>query len=399
MPGKIILYYNDLVYSPSESFLGKDFGQVPYVLSELYDCELQYMIAASNPNLEFVSFRGKNVVQYAKSLRWIPARLDVFSNYRLYADVACMTDLDYLVVFPFTPLTDFMVVRSAKRGNPLAKIILKLDANIEFLAKAEQDWARVIARKNNLFKQVSYYRKLLQIADIVICETSATYEMLSAKYMGLTLSDKLVKTFNGVSEGWLCSLGVDPSVNAGRHSAIIVSGRLSEYVKNTALILDAGPPPPGWTIEFVGEIDGTLEAEIDRHRAKNPDFDCQYRFHGLVTDKRRYFDILCRGRALLMNSRGPEGFPNVYADAHFARLFIVTSDIASAVDATGGGRWGSIYARDSVEALRQALAELPDRVEKYEADDTVEVYRRNFIWEHSLDQPAIRRVFGSDVPN
>jgi glycosyltransferase involved in cell wall biosynthesis len=390
---KMILYYNDLEFSPSDAFLTRDFGQVPFVLAEKYGLDLEYWISTMHPNGAYRQFRGKAVRQYRKTLRNISRRFDFLKNARLYFDIYRNRDLTHLMIFPFTPTTDWIVASAAKIRRPSAKIILKLDTNEKFLRDVEADWQGHGKGWRRRLKQSHFYRELLDMADVIICETSACDAILRSGFLGLDLDHKLAKTFSGVSKDWLSELGVSEVPRAERKSSIVVSGRLSIWVKHTSLIFEAGPPPPGWTIEFIGEIDQELQHTIEAYRAADPHFDDRYRFHGMITDKRAYYDILMHSRALLMNSRGPEGFPNVYADAHFSGLFILSSDIASSIDATHEGRWGVIYERGSAEALRAALAVLPERIEAFENDPEAADFRRAFIWEHSLNQPAICSVF------
>lgn len=393
----IVLYYNDVAFSPSDAFLTRDFGQVPFVLSERHGRDVEFVIGASTVNPNYTTFRGKKVSQFRKMFGALPDRFDVFKNAALYRHLLKRRDISHLVLFPFTPPTDVLVARLARFGARNSRLIVKLDANVEFLERVAADW-RSSRFWNRPFRQSFYYRKLLQMADAVICETTGCERILRAGFLGLDLGAKLVKTFSGVSERWLTSLGVAAYADGPRENRIIVSGRLSIPVKYTSLIFEAGPPPPGWTIDFIGEVDDAFGRVIDSYRAADPHFDDYYRFHGIITDKKRYYDLLMNARALLMNSRGPEGFPNVYADAHLCRLFLVTSDIASSYDATGDGRWGIVYERENADALRAALAALPAAVDRYERDPSVEPHRRAFIWESSLAQPALDRLFSSTPP-
>lgn len=397
MQPKIVLYYNDLVYRPSESFLFKDFGQVPYVLSELYKTDLEYWISASHLNPDFDRFRGKRVRQFGKTLRQLPTRLDFLKNTRLYRAIDRDPDLTHLVLFPFTPLTDLMVARRVRRRRPDARIIVKLDTNREFLNAMAAEWRRWRKHPLRFTRQCYHYRELLHMADAILCETSECEAILRGVFLDLDLDGKIAKTFSGLSQAWLRSIGVKEVPYEDRRSAIMVSGRISSVQKNTALVLEAGPPPPGWTIEFIGEIDAQLEETIASHRATNPRFDQQYRFHGAISDKRRYFDLLTQARGLLMNSRGGEGFPNVFAEAHYCGLVIVSSDVSGAADATDQGRWGVVYPPEDAAALRAALSTLLDRAGVERGNPEIEKYRRRFIWEHSLDQPVIRRLFDGAV--
>lgn len=395
MRPKIVLYYNDLVYRPSESFLFKDFGQVPYVLSELYDTDLEYWIAASHPDPRFDSFRGRRVRQFAKARRRLPARLDFLKNVALYRAIDRDRDMTHLVLFPFTPLSDLMVARRVRRRRPDVRIVLKLDTNPTFLDAMTNEWRRWRKHPLRFTRQCQHYRELLRMADLILCETSECERILRDDFLGLDLDAKLAKTFSGLSDVWLRSIGVEPVPDAKRRSAIIVSGRISSHQKNSALIFEAGPPPPGWTIEFVGEVDEPLAGTIAAQRATDPRFDDHYRFHGAIVDKRTYFDVLMRARGLLMNSRGGEGFPNVFAEAHYCGLAIVTSDVSGASDATDGNRWGEIYPVGDKDALRAALQALATRPAGVCDDPEFADYRRRFLWEHSLDQPVIRRLFDS----
>ena len=391
MRPSIVLYYNDLVFQPSESFLHKDFGQVPHVLAELHDAKLEYWIAATQPNPSLDRFLGHRVRQFAKSGPALPARFDVLRNHDLYRAIAREPAFTHLVIFPFTPATDLAVARRAKRRG--VRIILKLDTNVDYLASLAASWQQHGHGWRRFLTQAYHYRELLRTADVVICETSACDAVLRDGFLDLDLDAKLVKTFSGLSQRWFDTLGLADVPDEARRASIIVSGRISSAQKHSETIFAAGPPPPGWVIEFVGSVDADLERVIATYRATDPAFDDHYRFHGAITDKRAYFALLMQARALLLNSRGGEGFPNVFAEAHLCRLLIMTSDVSGADDATDGGKWGIIYAADDPAALRAALDSLPAQADAQQKGGAPEAHRRRFIWEHSLNQPAIRHLF------
>lgn len=391
MRTSIILYHNDLVFQPSESLLHKDFGQVPHVLAELHRAKLEYWIAAARPNPAFDRFLGHRVRQFAKRGPALPARFDVLRNRDLYRAIEAEPAFTHLVIFPFTPVTDLAVARRARRRG--VRILLKLDTNAEYLASLATSWEHHQHGWRRRLTQAYHYRELLRLADVVICETSACEAILRDGFLGVDLNGKLVKTFSGLSERWFDTLGVVDVPDDERRASIVVSGRISSSQKHSETIFAAGPPPPGWTIDFVGPVDADLKRVIAIYRAANPAFDNHYRFHGAISDKHAYFTLLMQARALLLNSRGGEGFPNVFAEAHRCRLLIVTSDVSGAHDATGGGQWGIIYAANDAAALRAALDALPARVDALRKVGVPDAHRRRFLWEHSLNQPEIRHLF------
>ena len=62
----ILNYYNDLLFTPSELFLNKDFGQVATVLGRLHNKSVKHLICCNKPNNNFRIFEGNEVVQIKK---------------------------------------------------------------------------------------------------------------------------------------------------------------------------------------------------------------------------------------------------------------------------------------------------------------------------------------------
>lgn len=391
MKPKLVSYYNDLQFSPSESFLYKDFGQVAFTLAKVYDTSLEYWISAKNTNLDFKEFRGRKVFQFSKILRFLPGRLDFVNNLKLYLHALFTRDrVDYILAFPFTPLSDLLFLRILAWRFPAMKIILKLDTNREFLETIDAEWTQGRGSVRRLWRQSHQYAALLRIADLVICETTESEEILRRGMCGLDLNDKLVKTFSGISQSWFETLEV--TGREVRRNSIIVSGRISSPQKFSELVFRAGPPPEGWRIEFIGHVDENLQRTIDEYRAQDDRFDDHYVFHGVINNKQDYFSVLGGCRALLMNSTGGEGFPNVYAEAHLCGLWIITSDVSGAFDATCAGAFGRIVPREDAPALRAALQELAGLGAEVPSGSEWEAYRRRFLWEHSLTQPKISEL-------
>lgn len=388
----ILNYYNDLAFRPSELFLNKDFGQVATVLGALHERGVTHLICCNEPNEALRTFAGNGVVQAKKRLRFLPSKLDFLKNMAVYRFLfRHWGAFSVLVMFPFCPPSDLQAARLFRALNPGAKIILKLDANLAHLERLQASYA--VAPRSR-FRQHHYYRLLLDIADVVIYETRGVGHLLTqTPFLGPRAPAKFVNVFNGLSDRQVRAiLGGAPAM-AHREQVIIVSGRLSSAQKNVELIFRSDPVPEGWRIKFIGSVDSTFRQVIEGYRQRDPNFDRKYEFVGEITDKRTYFCALSSGRILLLCSDW-EGFPMVYAEAHYFGLYIVTTDVSGAAEATDDGRLGRIIARDDPAALRDALRAVCADTSLDVATVAASKYgNAHFVWESSLCRPELDRLF------
>jgi glycosyltransferase involved in cell wall biosynthesis len=392
----ILNYYNDLVFQPSEMFLNKDFGQVATVLGSLHTREVTHLICCNEPNEALRTFAGNGVVQAKKRFRFLPSRLDFLKNMAVYRFLFRHRGaFSVLVMFPFWPSSDLQVAKLFRALNPGAKIIMKLDAN---LAHIERLQASYEVAPRSRFRQHHYYRLLLDIADVVIYETHGVGHVLTqTPFLGLQAPAKFVNVFNGLSDRQVRAILGGAPATARREQVIVISGRLSSPEKNVELIFRSDPVPEGWRIRFIGGMDNAFRELIENYRRRDPNFERKYEFAGEITDKRTYFRALSSARIMLLCS-DKEGFPMVYAEAHYFGLYIVTTDVSGAAEATDGGRMGKVIPRNDPAALRDALRAVCADVFLDAATKTAQVYgARHFIWEDSLRTPAIDEIFALDV--
>ena len=393
----ILNYYNDLVYQPSELFLHKDFGQVATVLGALHGMSVTHLICCNDCNEDLVTFLAADVVQVKKRFQWLPSKLDFLKNLSAYRFLfEHRNEFSCLVMFPFCPPSDLLIAKLFSAFNPSARIILKLDGNVDYLKNLQTSYD---AAPNSRVRQHYYYRRLLDIADAVIYETRNVGQLLTRKgFLGLAPSAKYVNIFNGISDNYVRKV-VDPClIPVHREQVIIFSGRLSSPQKNVDLIFRSDPVPEGWRIKFIGRIDEDFRKLIDGYRQNDKNFDRKYEFIGEVTDKSKYFQEFCRGRVLLLSSIW-EGFPMVYAEAHYFGLHIITTDVSGAEEATHGGRVGTIIPSNDPNALRVAMHHVCSSMVFEQPNELGREYGANhFIWEHSLRNPIIDSLFASQVP-
>ena len=392
---KLILnYYNDLVFQPSELFLHKDFGQVATVLGELHGRRVVHLICCKESNKYLSTFSGANVVQAKKRFRLLPTKLDFIKNLAAYQFLLQhRRQFSCLVMFPFCPHSDLLIAKLFLALNPAAKIIVKLDANLAYL---EQLQASYDANPLNCFRQHHYYRGILDIADVVLYETRKVGQLLShGNFLGMCQPSKFLNIFNGISRNQV-AIALDTQSNelaSTRNNIIVFSGRLGSPEKNVELIFRADPVPAGWKLKFVGSLDNAFLAVIAHYRARDPKFDTKYEFTGEISDKKSYFQELSTAKILLLCSN-KEGFPMVYAEAHYFGLYIVTTDVSGSAEATDEGRIGTIIPRNDPIALRQALHSVCSNANLDKFIDAGREYGyRHFIWEQSLRNPIIDSLF------
>jgi len=248
----ILNYYNDLVFRPSELFLNKDFGQVATVLGALHGQPVTHLICCNEPNGALTSFAGNQVVQAKKQLRFLPSRLDPLKNLEVYRFLSRhRRRFSHLVMFPFCPPADLAVARLFRALNPDAHVILKLDANRVYLERLQ---ASYVARPHSRLRQHHSYRRLLELADLVVHETRDAGELLQRdRFLGTTLpAHKLLNVYNGVSRRQIVDTYGEFAVGAARDNVIIFSGRLGTPEKNVELIFRSDPVPKGWRLKFIG---------------------------------------------------------------------------------------------------------------------------------------------------
>ena len=317
----ILNYYNDLLFTPSELFLNKDFGQVATVLGRLHNKSVKHLICCNKPNNNFRIFEGNEVVQIKKIFNFLPKKLDFIKNlFAYWFIVRNYKKFKVLVLFPFSPSSDFLLAKFFLAFNHDAKIIMKLDANLDNLNQLKNSYRLF---PNSRIRQHYYYRRLLEMSSLIMYETSKVGYLLHDKnFLNLSLCSKSINIFNGLSRVQLNKIDVNPVAPKMRENIIIFSGRLWAPEKNVELIFRADPVPVGWVLKFIGSIDDSFQEIIDKYRSIDPHFDKKYIFLGEISDRKLYFEELSKGKVLLLCSN-KEGFPMVYAEAHYFHLFIV----------------------------------------------------------------------------
>lgn len=393
MKKKLILnYYNETVYEPSKQFLYKDFGQVACVLGEKYRLPVQFLISCKSRNEKFNEFDGHPVIQMKKKFSFLPTKLDFLKNIKTYFHLFTKRgEYSHLVFFPFTPPSDYVFLKLFKFFNPLAKTIIKLDANERQIRAYQLDHAN---SKFCYFKQYFYYSKLLFLVDVVIYETEKVGHLLSQeRFLGVPVAHKAIQVKNGLSLKNIEEYSIGKiSVNE-KSNLLIFSGRLWSSQKNVEMLFENDPIPKGWKVVLIGPYGNKKLELLKKYESTIDDFKEKYLFIGEITDKLKYYDIMQRGKILVLTSLY-EGYPNVYGEAILSKLYIVTSDVSGADDATCDGLHGVKFPVGDNEGFKDIIARVCyDEALNERIELSYSVGFNSYIWNYSLNDKRISTLF------
>lgn len=395
--GKLLLYYNDLVFQPSAIFLEKDFGQVPFVISTLYNYDLEYIISTNSINKDFISFKSKSVLQFEKQFKFLSAKIDFLKILKIYYHLyKNRNQYTALVFFPFVPLSDYIFLKLFKYFNKKSVIYLKLDANIDMINKLEFSYKNENRSVSKYFRTYFHYKKLLENSDLISFETKEVGEKLKNNFLGCKgLSNKIINVFNGVSEKSILDFKINILEYDKKENIVLIIGRHGTIEKNTELVFKATQHlNTDWKFIFLGPVEDSFLEVINIYKNKVSNFDEKYIFKGLIANKKEYFNYLNKSKILLLTSN-KEGFPMVFPEALYFTNYIITTDVSGSSEATRNNELGIIYKKNDYLELESHLKKLfdnPDILKEY-IDDIRRYSRNYFVWEKSLGQSAFQKLF------
>ena len=393
---KLLLYYNERVFVPSELLLNKDYGQVALVLGEIYSYDTEYLIFCKKVNPDLKTFSGKQVNQVRKIAQFLPDKIDFIKNIFGYLFLFNGAHkYDALVMFPFHPLSDYFFLKLFKVLNKKASVILKLDTNLNQVFEYQMTYK---LHNKNFFKkllgQANFLKKILKMSDLIMYETIEAGKVLANNFLGLSLEKKLLNVFNSVSEKQITSFDIKRKSYDFKMNQIVVSGRIGAPQKNIEMIFRANPNlKNNWKIYFVGPIEPGFENVINRYKKYISDFDDKFIFLGLISDKRRYYEILNTSKVLLLTSDW-EGFPMVYSEALYFGLFILTTNVSGSAEATNKGHLGKVIECGNVHQLKTAIESIctQEDVLKKINPQIISYSSKYFIWESNLSNPVFHNL-------
>ncbi|HMM20559.1 MAG TPA: glycosyltransferase [Selenomonadales bacterium] len=311
--------------------LGKDIGMIPYLLHKQYGLDAR-VACYENGEYPYIS----SLLEGLK-LDFIPRNkenglLDASEYLKANAK-----NIDILNLYHFLDRT-LEWARLYKSLNPQGKIFLKLDANEWFIKQFD-------INENNIEASHS----ILKECALISVETTELYEYLNKQWP---------VTVEYLPNGFY-DFGTRKQINfAEKENIICTVGRIGLYLKANEVLLEAfaiaSPGIPDWKLKIIGPVEKQFESYIEQYFEKYPQLAEKVIFTGKISDKEALSAEYQKAKIFCLTSR-LESFGLVFAEAASQGCFIITSDVVSAKDVTGNGKYGDIFRKDYTVQLADIL--------------------------------------------
>ncbi len=364
-----------------EVHLHKDVGMIPYVLARdfQYESEILFLKDKNNSGLEGLSSIVKNV-PFAKRFCFLPDKFgfQIFKKIGLLYYLAVHArKIDVLMLFH--PSYDrYFFTRLYKLLNPKGLVYLKLDMGHRTLSYLE----KLIAENKMRFSY--FFRRNIELTDIISIETYDKYKILSAGFVGIDISTKLIHIPNGFDESNKMDFDFEDKGNI-----IITVGRIGTYEKNTEMFLSIVEKLNlrDWKIFLIGPIEPSFEITLCEFYNRNSELKDKVFVVGNISDKETLYEWYRKSKVFCLTSRY-EAFPLVFPEALYFGNYIVTTDVGAANDITKDQALGKICGIDDVAGMVSILQSIIDEdidLKSYYAKITHHA-KDQFIWNKIVNQ-------------
>lgn len=166
---------------------------------------------------------------------------------------------------------------------------------------------------------------------------------------------------NGFDEKLLGRLAIEERSFEEKDNLMITVGRLADPVKNTDMLLRAlaRTDLKGWKFCLIGPCDAVLEERAEQFFRDHPQKRRSVVFTGPIYDKKELWEYYNRSKVFVLTSRG-ESSAIVLGESKRFRNYIITTDVGSARDLIGDGRFGEYIPQDDDVELARRLQNVID---------------------------------------
>lgn len=245
-------------------------------------------------------------------------------------------EIDILFCFGLYP-EYFRMAKQYKTLRPDGKIVLKLDANI--------NWVELLPFRD------AEYAAFLKECDIITVESKKLQKYLSRKWP---------YKIDYVPNGSVDFASRERTEYSDKENTILTVGRIGTSQKANEILMEAfrlvADSLPQWKVKLIGGMEESFKPYVESFFHQYPHLKDRMIFTGKIVDKDILESEYKKAKIFALTSR-VEGAPNVFVEAARNGCYIVCSEIDSADEATNGGQCGRSFEINNIEQLSQILIE------------------------------------------
>jgi len=265
-----------------------------------------------------------------------------------------------------------------KIRNRKGVLYIKLDLNLE-------RFKETLTR----FKRIGYSFYFKKIASVVSYELDYVGNYLFSSFP--SLSDKFLKITNGIDDQFITDSHIRIFLPDEKENLIIIVGRIGAPEKNHELLLNVLQDInlKDWKVVFIGPIESKFQKFVCSYFTEHPELKSKVIFTGAIYDRQILYSWYNRAKVFCLTSYW-ESFAIVLVEALYFRNFIITSNVASAMELTNNEQIGRIF-RNSNELKLSLQVVINEDVDLFDMYYKIGNYSQNYIWSDIL-KPLDQRL-------
>lgn len=319
--------------------LGKDVGQVPYILARDYAFASTLVIESNEP-LQVGPLAPHLSVQSLAPR----CRVKGISLAALLFVARKAKQIDVLNLYHFCLQTKLLALLYRFR-HPAGFLYVKLDLNIQDERAAMErvpaaGWLSGLGR-------TWLHRRFFKAVNLFSAESHAAVAVFSEHFP--LAAHKMVRVTNGLD------LRSVAETTGEKENLMISVGRIGAFEKNHELLLDAVRLARlgDWKLALVGPVTAAFEDYFKRFIDENPALRDRISLTGAVSDRAALLRWYDRAKVFVLTSRN-EGYPLVFGEALSFGNFLISTDVSCVREITLRERYGLVVDNDP-RALADAM--------------------------------------------
>lgn len=348
----------------------KDVGMIPYTMYKDFDYDASIVTYQNGdyPNLDN-EVKGLKLEFLSRTNNDTKDGMEYLTNNA--------RNIDILHLFHLSQRT-FEWIDTYKKLNPNGKVYLKLDTTESIKGADQGFWNWVMSS--------------LTKCHVVSAETLEVCKCLNDRW-----PIRVEYIANGVFECPKCLIDYQE-----KEDTILTVGRIGTHQKYNEVLLTAfklaHTHMPNWKLKLLGPTPPEFQQVLTNYFLESPELKNKVTILGATADRSFINEEYKKAKIFCLTSRW-EGFPLVFPEAAIHGCFIISSDLASARDITGNGKYGETFPIGDSQQLAKLMIKTSNDENKMRAicSDIQQFARDNFQWGRICQK--LHLALSNQVPN